>query len=91
MFKSFCNKILVAFFFISTLLGCNSTGISEELKYNVMPKELADCKIFRISGATGEAPAIVIARCPNSTTTTTSEVFKKSTATAIAIDGSTIK
>ena len=71
--------ILCAMFLLG---GCSDA--SKELKFAAMPKELADCKVFRVTNANGEG--MTVARCPNSTATTSVQ-SGKTQAVSIVVDG----
>ena len=61
-------KKLLFVVLVMLLAGC--TPSAKELNFPVMPEELADCKVFRLSNSSGNI--ITVARCPNSVTTTKS-------------------
>ena len=67
---------------VVAIAACENS--STELAFPVMPKEMADCKIFRIYNTQGQG--ITIARCPNSTTTSNYTSGKSSKSTII-VDG----
>lgn len=64
------------------LAGCSNSA--SEMRFSAMPPELKDCKIFAVSNDSGSH--IKVARCPNSTTTTTYSQGK-SQASVIVVDG----
>lgn len=65
-----------------TLTGCSDRAT--EMRFPVLPTELKDCKIFRLSNREGDA--INVARCPNSTTTTEYS-SGKAKVNSIVVDG----
>ncbi len=72
---------------ISVLLAACSRDFldrSRELKFPSLPPELKDCRIFGITNSEGES--MRVARCPNSTTSTTYK-SGKTTHTTVVIDG----
>lgn len=74
--------IIGASLLTAVLGGCSNSAT--EVNYPVRPPELQDCKIYRLTNDSGGY--ITIARCPNSTTTTTYQKGKTTTAT-IVVDG----
>jgi hypothetical protein len=62
--------------------GC-SNGYKEK-SFPVKPVELSDCRFFELNNADGGS--ITVARCPNSSTTTTYKSGKTTRSTVI-IDG----
>lgn len=75
------NSLLVAGTLL--LIGCSPRATT--INFPVIPPELADCKFFSLYE--GELGAnITVARCPNSTTSTTYNSGKKSK-TTVVIDG----
>jgi hypothetical protein len=64
------------------LAGCEN-GYREK-SYPAIPPELKDCRFFYLSNSAGDS--IQVARCPNSTTTTTYR-SGKTTRSAVVIDG----
>ena len=74
--------IATALLFLS---GCKWTdNRAEELKFVAMPMELADCRVFFVRDTS--AGSMTVARCPNSTTTTSVQMGKVK-AVAIVVDG----
>ena len=61
------------------LVGCSNSAT--EVNYPVMPPELKDCKIYKLSNE--EGGFITIARCLNSTTTTNYKNGKTTAATIV--------
>ena len=65
--------------------GCDIDYSPKEYNYNGhLPKDLADCKVYRINGP--DAPNVLVVRCPNSSTTTRYQEGK-ATRTTVVIDG----
>lgn len=76
------TKLLISLSFLTAVLGgCSNSA--REVNYPVRPAELKDCKIYRLTN--DEGGVITVARCPNSTTTTT--MNHKGTPTAVVVDG----
>jgi len=75
-------KIIVALFILIGLTACKDS--SEILNFPAAPLELKDCSFFRLENSDGYT--IRVARCPNSTTTTTYQVGK-TTQSVVTIDG----
>lgn len=65
------------------LIGCTPETTDQSGKY-ILNNELADCKIFNMRSSGGIT--ITVARCPNSTTSTTYS-SGKTTHTTIVVDG----
>ena len=66
--------VMIALF----VIGCNDSAT--ELHFSVMPPELSECKIYLLYR---NGFSFTIARCPNSTTTTTYRSGKNTTSTIL--------
>lgn len=77
-------KKLVVSLIAMVLVGCSPPSSTEQ-HYGALPEEFKDCKIFRVSNENG-TDRIILARCPNSTTSTTYSEGK-SKATTVVVDG----
>jgi hypothetical protein len=73
--------------FIAIILSaflCSCSDSANKLNFPALPPELSDCVIYELLNTSGDH--IKIARCPNSTTTSTYTSGKTSTSTII-VDG----
>lgn len=71
---------IVIVFVVALLAACQPYAKKQE--YPVLPKELEDCKFYRVS----DGPSyITVARCPNSSTAV--KTSGKASKTSITIDG----
>jgi hypothetical protein len=77
-------KLIIAFLSLGCLTACRNS--SAPVSFPTVAPELKDCKFFRLRNEIGDV--IVVARCPNSTTSTTYPAGKTQR-TAVVIDGVT--
>lgn len=76
------KRLILATVLSAGLAGCSNSA--SELHFSALPPELKDCKIFAVNNDSGSH--IKVARCPNSTTTTTYSQGKRR-ASVIVVDG----
>nr|HAU5726746.1 hypothetical protein [Citrobacter freundii] len=66
------------------LTGCNPSYDNKEGSYT-LPPEMRDCSIYRLNGSMINRDLVVV-RCPNSQTTTTSKVGRSSAQSVTVIN-----
>lgn len=70
--------VFVAGLMALAVMGCSKY---ETLEFPKVPPELADCKFFKLTDESGSS--LKVARCPNSTTTSTYSQGKTSATTVV--------
>ena len=64
-------------FIIMTVLLTACSDSATELNFPAMPRELSDCRVYLVTNASGSI--ITIVRCPNSQTTTNTDIHQGKT------------
>ena len=71
-------------FLAVALLASGCTPSAQERFFPVMPKELQDCKVFRLDDGSGTGlGAMNVMRCPNSSTSVTYKSGKTTVQSAV--------